>query len=503
VQLRARQTKAGDYQLYASAGGKMVALQRRDGDAAKNANLRDFPLREPLQPGQDYELELRVVGQILTAKLNGEVLGTVTDAAFPDGQFSVAAMEHEGTPTLVKSLEVLDLDAPAAAAEAGFRPLFDGTTLAGWRALDRDAPATNWRVTDGALTGRPRSCLMTQAEFADFDLRLEWRVKPQGNGGIFYHVAEAGMRDRPTEAIEFQLMDDSLATKPEQVTGSAFDVQAATEKAAHPPGEWNTARLLVQGSHVEHWVNDKLVCRYDLAAPATRDALQRAKVGGDFSHARKGRLVLQAWAGEVFYRNLRIRETAPVRPGESKPAAPAPPETPGFQISVASPAPPRLSPSAEPWRDAFKDPSIAASGTLSPNGLALPGATKFYNIQGASRGDGAVRVVVQRETSRHVALYVRKGAAGHYQLRLTTGFTVSLDRWDQSTQRNTQLKLFPQPNTKFVEMELRVVGSKISVKLNGTPAGEVLDTALTDGVMGVATLGDEPAVIQAFEYLEQ
>ena len=73
------------------------------------------PLREPLQPGQDYELELRAVGQTLTAKLNGKVLGTVTDTALPEGSFGIGASEH-GAPSLVKALEVLDLDAPGGAS---------------------------------------------------------------------------------------------------------------------------------------------------------------------------------------------------------------------------------------------------------------------------------------------------------------------------------------------------------------------------------------------------
>jgi hypothetical protein len=94
-----------------------------------------------------------------------------------------------------------------------------------------------------------------------------------------------------------------------KATGSAFDVQAPSAKTAHPTGEWNTARLLVQGTRVEHWINDRLVCRYDLAEPATREALQRATVGSEFSSVKKGRIALQVWEGEIFYRNVRIRKT--------------------------------------------------------------------------------------------------------------------------------------------------------------------------------------------------
>ncbi len=74
--------------------------------------LREFPLSTPLTVGQNYELELRVVGQILTAKLNGDVLGTVTDSTLEEGHFGVGASDHNGTQALIKAIEVLDLDVP-------------------------------------------------------------------------------------------------------------------------------------------------------------------------------------------------------------------------------------------------------------------------------------------------------------------------------------------------------------------------------------------------------
>jgi formylglycine-generating enzyme required for sulfatase activity len=118
-QLHARQNGNGDtYQLFVD-DEKSINLSRWENTARHSTNLRDFPFREPLRPGQDYELELRVVGQTLTAKFNGEVLGTVTDTTLSEGNFGVAVADqksdHNGTPTTVKALEVLDLDAPATA----------------------------------------------------------------------------------------------------------------------------------------------------------------------------------------------------------------------------------------------------------------------------------------------------------------------------------------------------------------------------------------------------
>ncbi len=88
-------------------------------------------------------MELRVVGQTLTAKFNGEVLGTATDSAFAEGRLDVAvtSLTESTAPSLIKSLEVLDLDAPAAGASAP--PAAQAlSSTAVWQPL---VPATEWQ----------------------------------------------------------------------------------------------------------------------------------------------------------------------------------------------------------------------------------------------------------------------------------------------------------------------------------------------------------------------
>jgi hypothetical protein len=94
-------------------------LERWDNVAKHAERLADTPLRTPLRAGEDYELELRVVGQTLTVSVNGKVLATVTDASVKEGQFGVGTFENNRPSTLVKSLEVLDLDAPGGGAAGG------------------------------------------------------------------------------------------------------------------------------------------------------------------------------------------------------------------------------------------------------------------------------------------------------------------------------------------------------------------------------------------------
>jgi hypothetical protein len=108
----ARQGDAGFYKLGLNSE-KEVVLLRWDSVANRGSPLITHLLSQPLKPGQEFDLELRLMGQTLTAKFNGEVIGTATDGTFKQGRFSVTAssnVENLSTTALVKTLEALDLD---------------------------------------------------------------------------------------------------------------------------------------------------------------------------------------------------------------------------------------------------------------------------------------------------------------------------------------------------------------------------------------------------------
>ena len=195
----------------------------------------------------------------------------------------------------------------------GFRLLFDGSSTAGWRGYHSPVMPSGWQAVDGALTRVSRTTdIMTIDEFANFELRLSWRIPPGGNSGIMYHVTEQGDAIY-TSGPEMQVLDDSgHADGRNRLTsaGSLFGLYAAPQGVVHRAGEWNDVRIIVNGPHVEHWLNGVKVVEYELWSPEWRQLVQASKFAQwpEYGLAHRGHIALQGdHDGAVAYRAMRIR----------------------------------------------------------------------------------------------------------------------------------------------------------------------------------------------------
>lgn len=204
-----------------------------------------------------------------------------------------------------------------AAGEAGRDPgawqsLFDGKSTAGWRGYGKaDFPKRGWVVEDGCLHLLPHGNggdIITVAQFTDFELHWEWRLAARANNGIKYLVTES-RRDAPGH--EYQMVDEATVAEPKARTATFYDVLPTQTKIhVKPPGDWNQSRLVIQGNHVEHWLNGEKVLEYELGSPEVKAAVAQSKFknAAGFGEKIKGHIMLTDHHGETWFRNIRLRE---------------------------------------------------------------------------------------------------------------------------------------------------------------------------------------------------
>jgi hypothetical protein len=207
---------------------------------------------------------------------------------------------------------------------AGWQLLFDGESTAGWRGYNREAfPEAGWGVADGNLIvmasdGSEEGLggdIVTEEEFSDFELVFEFLVTPEGNSGVFYRVVEKPERTLWQVAPEYQVLDDSayiaMGTMDmnRHLTGDNYDLQASAVGASNPIGTWNRGRILVDGTHVEHWLNSQKTVEYELFSPEWEALVAASKFAPypEYGRAMTGRIGLQDHGHESRYRNIKIR----------------------------------------------------------------------------------------------------------------------------------------------------------------------------------------------------
>ena len=221
----------------------------------------------------------------------------------------------------------------AAERAAGWRLLFDGRTLTGWRGLGYDSvPTAHWKVTDGAIEkiasgnvpkladGQPAhgGDLMTVDSFGDFELAFEWKVAPGANSGVKYNVSEQlSMSQAPNHAalgFEYQILDDDRhedGKLPSHRAGALYDLIAPNaRKHLRPVGEWNQSRIVFRGRHGEHWLNGEKIVEFDLGTPRMDSLIAASKYRSipGFADRRAGHIVLQDHGDEAYFRSIKVRE---------------------------------------------------------------------------------------------------------------------------------------------------------------------------------------------------
>lgn len=226
----------------------------------------------------------------------------------------------DSTAASAPAQNVLTADEKAA----GWELLFDGTSLNGWKRYGADSIGPLWSVKDGMIvcdgtglgegSGDTGGSLMTLKQFGNFELSVDWKISPGGNSGIIYHVVEKPEYKSDYETgPEMQVMDDAGwkgELKDAQKVGSNYDMYAApANKKVMPVGEWNTAKIIYNNGHVEHWLNGEKTVEFQEDDADYQERYKKSK-WVDYPGWNKfkiGSVSLQDHGAPVYYRNIKIK----------------------------------------------------------------------------------------------------------------------------------------------------------------------------------------------------
>ena len=215
----------------------------------------------------------------------------------------------------------LFLHSVSKAQESEWIVLFDGGSTDKLRGYNMQTFPGSWKTEDGALvtlTDVPNVDLVTKEAYKDFELEFEWKVSIAGNSGVFFHMQESlkhesGNGNSPNwlDNFEMQILDDiNFNDKaPIRSAGSLYDLISPQNKQLKPVGEYNLAKLIVKGNHVEHWLNGSKVLEYEIGSEEMNKLLKNSKFKNNPNYGKSpdGLIMFQHHGQKVWFKNIRIK----------------------------------------------------------------------------------------------------------------------------------------------------------------------------------------------------
>jgi hypothetical protein len=191
--------------------------------------------------------------------------------------------------------------------KAGWKLLFNGKDLTGWTVVD--APEA-WTVEEDALvcTGKGGGMIYADGVHKNFELKLDFKVSPGGNSGVFLRVWDKN--DPVQTGIEVQILDSYGKEKPSRHDcGAIYDIQAPSENAVKPAGEWNSYHIICKDTQIVVYLNGKKVNEVDLSRwtePHRNPDGTPNKFKYPYNQmTRPGYIALQNHGNKIWFRNIK------------------------------------------------------------------------------------------------------------------------------------------------------------------------------------------------------
>ena len=213
----------------------------------------------------------------------------------------------------------------ALAKDTGWISLFDGQSLKGWHSYGETTTGSRWDVDSSAIhlnssakkssPAQGNDDLVSDDEYENFDLKLDWKISKAGNSGIIFLVHDDTTKYKETyfTGLEMQVLDDKGHPDrklPSHRAGSLYDLIPAKAGAVKPWGEWNHAEIKLNNGKLDLYLNDVNVVSTTLWDDNWKKMLAKSKFKEwpDFGTYKKGHIALQDHGNDVWYKNIMIKK---------------------------------------------------------------------------------------------------------------------------------------------------------------------------------------------------
>jgi hypothetical protein len=199
----------------------------------------------------------------------------------------------------------------------GWQLLFDGQTKNGWHSYNKKGNVEDWKVENGALvlnSTKKDDDIVTDEEFENYHLKLDWNISEGGNSGIIFNVKEAPEYDRSYKTgPEQQVLDNerhSDAKIPKHRAGDLYDLISCSTEVAKPAGQWNTAEIIKNKDSLTFKLNGTTTVQTKMYDDNWNKMVAGSKFNEwkTFGTFRKGVIALQDHGDKVMYRNIKLRK---------------------------------------------------------------------------------------------------------------------------------------------------------------------------------------------------